>query len=101
AGKVLMGDRPIIFEDEDRAIVEAIIFFMKTKESSLVKFLKEIDSLPLDPALDSEYLQSILRKRPQDIQSLIDEIESYYDDIKNVDERLEIIDVIKNKDISI
>jgi hypothetical protein len=100
AGKVLMGENPITFESEDRAMIELLIFFMQTKESSLVDFIKEIDPLVLDSALDSEYLQALLHKRPKEIQGVIDEVGSYYDDMGDVKERLEVIDAIKNPGIS-
>lgn len=100
AGKVLMGDEPITFESEDRAMVEALIFLMTTKDSSLAEFMKEIDPLSLDPALDSEYLQAILYKRPKEMQGVIDEVESYYEEMGDVKERLEAIDAIKNPGIS-
>jgi hypothetical protein len=100
SGKVLMGDNPITFENEDRAMVEALIFLMRTKDSSLVDFMKEIDSLSLDPALDSEYLQAILYKRPEEMQGVVDEIESCYVDMTDVKDRLEAIDAIKNPEIS-
>ncbi|MEK7638981.1 MAG: hypothetical protein AAB388_02335 [Patescibacteria group bacterium] len=99
AGKVLMGDESITFEGEDRAMVEALIFLMTTKDSSLVDFMKETDPLPLDSALDSEYLQAILYKRPKEMQGVIDEVESYYDEMGDVKDRLEAIDAIKNPGI--
>lgn len=99
SGKVLMGDKPITFEGEDRAIVEVLIFLMKTKDSSLTDFMKEIGPLPLDSALDSEYLQAILYKRPKEIQGVIDEVESYYEDMGDIKDRLEAIDAIGNPSI--
>ncbi len=99
-GKVLMGDAPITFDGDDRAMVEALIFLMTTKDSSLIDFMKEIDPLPLDSALDSEYLQAILYKRPKEMQGVIDEVESYYDEMRDVKDRLEAIDAIKNPGIS-
>lgn len=100
AGKVLMGDKPIIFEDEDMAMIELLIFLTKTKDSSLMDYMKTIKPLPLDSALDSEYLQALLHRRPAEMQNAIDEIDSCHEDIKDLKDRLEAIMVIKDPDVS-
>ena len=100
AGKILFGEDPIIFENEDIATVEALIFLMSTKESSLIDFMKSVEPLQLDPGLDSEYLQALLHKRPEEMQGIIDEVEACYDDIGNPKDRLGMIKAIKNPGIT-
>lgn len=100
AAKVLLGDKPIVFENEDVAMIELLIFLMKTKDSPLIDFMKTMKPLPLDPALDSEYLQALLYKRPSEIQNAIDEIESHHEDVKDLKDRLEAIKAIKDPDVS-
>jgi hypothetical protein len=101
AGKVLMGDSPITFENEDIAMIEVLIFLIKTKESTLVDFIKDIESLPLDPALSSEYLQALLHKRPKEMQGVIDEIEACYEEMDKLKDRLERIKAIRDPSIGI
>lgn len=96
SAKVLLGNEPITFENEDVAMVEALIFLMQTKDSNLFDFVKNIAPLPLDAALDSEYLQAILHKRPYELQSLMDEVESCHEDMQDRDDRIQVIEAIKN-----
>jgi len=100
AGKVLWGDEFLDFEDEDRIKTESLIFLMNLKGSGLVDTIKEIAPLPLDPALDTDHLQNLLRARAFGSDSIRDEIESEYEELKDVKERLEIIDLIRNPDVS-
>ena len=73
---------------------------MNLKGSGLVDTIKEIAPLPLDPALDTDHLQNLLRARAFGSDSIRDEIESEYEELKDVKERLEIIDLIRNPDVS-
>lgn len=99
SGKVLMGDEPITFENEDRATVEALIFLMQTKDSAVVDVMKSIEPLPLDSGLDSEYLHAVLRKRPDELQGVVDEVEFCYEEIKDLKDRLQAIDYIRRPDV--
>jgi hypothetical protein len=82
-------------------MIEIIIFLIKTKNSTRMNFLKEIEPLPLDPALDSEYLQFILKKRTSNSSSIIDEVEDCHLNIKDLKNRIAIIDMIRNNEIFI
>lgn len=101
ASKILLGDGSVTFEDEDIATMEALIFLMNTGESSLVDFIKDIEPLPLDPALSSEYLQCVLHKNPSIVQGVIDEVEDRYREVTNLKDRLEMIKIIKDPSLSI
>ena len=50
--------------------------------------MKEIDPLPLDPALDAEYLQFLLRKNTGYGSSILDEVEDHQTDVKDLKERI-------------
>ncbi len=103
AAKILWGDDSLTFEDEEIAMVESLVFLIKTKDSGLMDFVNEMEPLPLDPALDSDYLQVLLRKKSDRTQSTIDEIESHYEDMESEDvkERLERIKLIKDPSVHI
>lgn len=100
AAKILCGGDDILFDYEETAMIEVLAFLMKTKESTLMKVIKDIEPLPLDPALDSEYLQFLLKKRTDFSSSIIDEIEDYHADISDFKNRMEIINVIKDPNVS-
>ena len=76
------------------------IFLMSLKGSGLVDTIKDIAPLPLDPALDTDHLQNLLRVRAFGSDSIRDEIESEYEELEDVKERLEIIDLIRNPGVS-
>jgi hypothetical protein len=100
AGKVLWGNEFLDFEDEDRIKIESLIFLMNLKGSGLVDTIKQVTPLPLDPALDTDHLQNLLRVRAFVSDSIRDEIESEYEELTDVKERLEIIDLIRNPGVS-
>ena len=100
AAKVFFGDEDsIIFEDEEIAAIEALVFLMKTRKSKLIDFIKEIKPLPLDPALCGDYLQGLLHRRQNEMQSIIAEIEAHYEDIEDKKERYERIKAIRDPSI--
>ena len=100
AAKILCGDDDILFDYEETAMIEVLVFLMNTKESTLMDIMKEIEPLPLDSALDSEYLQFLLKKRTDFSSSIIDEIEDYHSDISELKNRMEIINAIKDPNVS-
>lgn len=101
AAKVYFGDGPITFDKEERALIEVLRFFLETTDSTRIDLLKEVETLPFDPALDMEYLQALIRKKPQDLQGIVDEMEACNEEIENLRERLEIIEAIQNPHIFI
>lgn len=96
AAKVLLRERSIAFDIEDTARLEALIFMMSTDESTLAKTLREIKPLDLDPALSSDYLKSLLQNHIHETQSLVDEVESNYEDDDNASERIDFLNTLKN-----
>lgn len=96
ASKILLTDEPIEFQSDEIALIEAFVFLLNTKESSLVDFMKELDPLELDPALASEYLKGVLRGQPREVQSLVDEVEAYHQDSSDIKNRLDMIKTIKD-----
>lgn len=100
AAKVLWGDDELNFEDEERVAVEAFIYLLNTKESGLVDFLRELKPLELDPAQDKDYFQLLLPKRSGKSSMIRDEIESNYEDVKDVKDRIMRIDAARNPDIT-
>lgn len=100
AAKIVWGDDFILFDNEEVAMMEVLIFLLKTTESDRINMMKEIEPLPLDPALDVEYLQFLLKKRTGYGSSIVDEVESHHADIKDLKERIEFIKVIKDPGIS-
>lgn len=99
AAKILWGNDDILFEDEDRAMVEIFMFLQKTKDSSLMDFTKSIKPLELDPALSSEYLQFILKRRTRSTSMIMEEIETLYEELDRPGDRQQMIDAIKNPDV--
>ena len=91
-----MREQSITFDIEDTARLEALIFLMSTHESTLAKTLKGIKPLDLDPALSSDYLKSLLHNYIHETQSLVDEVESNYEDDDNATERIEFLNTLRN-----
>jgi hypothetical protein len=96
AAKVVWGDEDIAFDSEEIVMMEVLIFLLKTTESTRIKLMREIEPLPLDPALDDEYLQLLLRKRTDYGSAIVDEVESHHEDVKDLKERIEFIKAIKD-----
>ena len=99
AAKIVWGKDDITFDNEEVVMMEVLIFLLKTTEADRIKLMKEIDPLPLDPALDGEYLQFLLRKRTDYGSSIVDEVESHHEDIKDLKDRIEFIKAIKDPSI--
>ncbi len=84
---------------EETAMIEVLAFLMKTKESTLMDVIKEIEPLPLDPALDSEYLQFLLKKRTEYLSSITGQIEDCHADMSDLKDRLALINAIKDPNV--
>jgi hypothetical protein len=98
AAKVVWGDEEITFEREEITMMEVLIFLLNNPELDRVKMMKAIESLPLDPAQDGDYLHFLLRKRTGFSSSIVGEVEEYQAQIdsKTLKERLEFIKIIKD-----
>jgi hypothetical protein len=96
AAKVLWGDNDIFFEDEELAVVEVLLFLMKTKESGLMNVIRDIEPLELDPGLSSEYFQFLLKKRTNYQSGIIEEIEARYEELDHPGKRQKMIEIVKD-----
>lgn len=101
AAKVVWGDEEITFDCEEVAMMEVLIFLLKTNESDRVNMLKDIEPLPLDPALDGEYIHFLLRKRTGFVSAIISEVEECQADVRDLKQRMEFLKVIKDPSISL
>jgi hypothetical protein len=101
AAKILWGKDEILFEDEEIAMVEIFIFLMKTETSPLMDYLRSIEPLELDPALSSDYLQVLLKKRTSETSSVLDEMEARYEELTGQErkKRIEMITALKSPHI--
>jgi hypothetical protein len=79
-------------------MVEILIFLMKVKDDGLTDFIRSIDPLELDPALSSEYLQFLLKKRTNYTSSIMEEVEARYEELDHPGEREKIMEAIKDPD---
>jgi len=96
AAKVVWGNEEITFEEEEIVMMEVLIYLLKTTESTRINLLKEIEPLPLDPALDGEYLHFMIRKQTGFLSAIMGEVEDKQADSKNQKDRLEMIKAIKD-----
>jgi hypothetical protein len=78
---------------------ELLVFFMNTKSSSgVLEFLRTIDPLNFDPELATEYLECFHSDATKSI--VIDELEHLYSELKNSGDRLEIMKLVGNPNVS-
>jgi len=91
ASKIFLSKK-FDFEDEDILQAELIAYFLSSEacgpNARLIRDL--IGPLPFDPALEAEYLAA-LRSDKRKI-TVLDELESHYDDIANFKERRELLE---------
>lgn len=83
------------FLDEDIVWKELLIFLMNgDEESGQIKFTKSIEPLDLDPVLAADYMQCL----SSDVKKLkiMDEIETCYEELDNIKERLQMLEAIGN-----
>jgi len=99
AAKIVWGKDEIDFEREEVVMMEVLLFLLKAKGLDRINLLKDLDPLDLDPALDAEYLQFLLRKRTDYGSSIVDEVESFHEDVKGLKERVVFIKAIKDPGI--
>jgi hypothetical protein len=99
AAKIVLGNDSILFEDEEAAMIEVLIYLLQTKDSPRVYLMKKTKALPLDPFYDSDYIQFLLKERTDSSSSIMDGIEAEYGELSDPKERAEIINMIKNPEI--
>lgn len=87
-----------IKNSESIALKELIIYLVNAKEDdSFIKFLKSINPLDLDSALVNNYLGDIAKGIIP--QSLIDEVETMYEENAEDDERMMLLDLIGDESL--
>jgi len=102
AQKILLPDfRKNSFQEqtfnEQIALKEFIIYLVNTKDMDpFFKHLKGIDPLDFDIALVNEHLEALCKGIIS--QSLVDEVESMYDDLESKKKRLDVLYPIGNTD---
>lgn len=99
AARVVWGDEEIIFENDEIAMMEVLLFLLKTDDLDRINLLKELEPLPLDPLEVNEYLHFLIRKRTGHTSSIIDMVECTQADLKDRKKRLEMIKIIKDPNI--
>jgi hypothetical protein len=78
---------------------ELLIFFMNTKSSSgYIEFLRSIDPLEFDPELTDNYLDCFQSDSAKAF--VIGELETLYGELTNPGERLEVMNVIGNPNVT-
>lgn len=92
AGKIFIR-KEYNFENEDVLSKELLIFFINTKErASHLNLIHDIDHLDFDPALETDYIQSMNSFEKKLV--ILDELESLYEDIDKPGDRLSLINAI-------
>ena len=79
------------FEKEHILTKELLIFFMKNNIENF-DILKDINSLPFDPALANNYLKSFDNDEKK--LNIFGELETYYEELGNAKDRLDIINIL-------
>lgn len=87
-----------LHQNEQIALKEFLIYLMNTNHTSrLLTLMREIPPLDLDVALVQDYLSRILK---HDVpQSLIDEIDTLYEDMEEVGSRIQMLSIIGDESI--
>ena len=87
--------RKVDIPAEDVLWKELLVFFMNTdSDHGAFKFLRDIDPLPFDPALATDYLSCFQSDAAK--SEVVDELEHYYEEIDEPGKRLELMSVIGN-----
>jgi len=87
------------FEDEDILQVELLAYFLSDEACGPnARIIRDfIKPLPFDPALEGEYLAALRSDRRK--ITILDELESHYEDISNFKERRELLDVSTHENL--
>jgi len=77
---------------------ELLIYILNNKEKSgVIDFIKDIDPLMFDPVLISDYLSCF--KNDLEKLKFFDELESYQEDVDNLQERINILELLDIKGV--
>ncbi|GGE31644.1 hypothetical protein [Psychroflexus planctonicus] len=80
------------FENQNRLKIELLIFLLNTKDLDIVKILKGIEPLHFDISNSKGLMKSILFEH--NLNEYSDFLEHHYDELSNIEERLNILDFI-------
>ena len=84
-----------MLEDEKTSLKEFLVYYRNNKDkNAFLKFVDEIEPLEYDPAFTNEYIELLCHGEIP--QQLVDETEYLYEDIKDVKNRLELINCVGN-----
>ena len=84
--------------DESIAYKELLIFFRKTNcKNAFFKFIEDIEPLDFDPPMVLEYLETVIKGEVP--QSLIDDVETMYEEVDDKKNRLNLIDLFANRQV--
>lgn len=87
------------FFNDDIVWKELIIYLINTNDrSGILDFIREIEPLNFEPALVNEYLNVF--KSDLEKHRYIDEVEEYYQDIDDKNERIEMLKLLSNPYVS-
>ncbi len=99
ASKIFLSKK-FDFEDEDILQAELMVYFLSSKacgpNAQLIR--DRINPLPFDPALEGEYLAA-LRSDKKKI-TVLDELETHYEDITNFKERRALLEASTLEDLA-
>jgi len=85
--------------NEQIALKELIVYLMNTQDqNSFIRFIKDIVPLDFDVALVNEYIEELCKGHIT--QDLVDQVESIYEDMQSVKNRLELIHLIGNPNVN-
>lgn len=96
SAKVLLGGDNLDFIDEERSLVEALIFLIHDRNSELTKFILGVKPIELDSALGLDYLQTLVSRKVDQLADVLEQVESCYEDQSGIKDRIEKIDLLRD-----
>lgn len=94
----IFGRKEYDFENEEVLWKELLLFLATSQEDGgHIGFMKQMEPLPFDPGLDADYIQALGSDKKK--LEIMDELETLYEDLGNVRERLEMIRVLGNPNV--
>jgi hypothetical protein len=83
---------------EDVLWKELLVFFMNSDaDNGAFRFLREIEPLPFDPALATDYLSCFQSDAAK--SEVVDELKHHYEETENPGERLKLMSIIGNPNV--
>ncbi|AAW31025.1 hypothetical protein pBT9727_0054 (plasmid) [[Bacillus thuringiensis] serovar konkukian str. 97-27] len=96
---IIFLDKKYNFFDDDIVWKELIIYLINTNDrSDMLDLIRQIKPLNFEPELVNEYLNVF--KSDLEKHRYIDEVDEYYQDINDKKERIEILNLLSNPNVS-